>query len=31
MHDPETWVEFAKNIFAVVLDLPLPGMTRQTY
>jgi hypothetical protein len=31
MHKPETWVEFAQRIFAVVLDLPLPGMTRQTY
>lgn len=31
MDKPEVWVEFAKKIIAVGNDLPLEGMTRQTY
>jgi hypothetical protein len=31
MLEPATWIELAKKISAVGYDLPLPGMTRETF
>jgi hypothetical protein len=31
MLEPATWIELAKKICAVGYDLPLPGMTRETF
>jgi hypothetical protein len=31
MFEPATWIELAKKISAVGYDLPLPGMTRETF